>query len=296
VAARLHHKHYYGLDYPATSNPAPRWGHGVPSHGVLEEIISGGYEEYRSSLELIARYRGDLLKIPPQANGSLEPRWCNGWLPPLDIASLYAFIREHKPSRYIEIGSGVSTTVAARARRDGGLSTRITSIDPQPRHRIDQLCDQVLRQPLEDLDPEVLASASPDTMLFVDGSHRVFMNSDVTAFFLDVLPRLPAGVLVGVHDILLPEDYLPEWADWYLSEQYLMAAYLLGGAARMELVLACNYASSVPDLAEVLRPLWKAPEMRDVEPFGSLFWFRVVGGAPRLSARSAAARSAPAPA
>jgi hypothetical protein len=293
VAARLHHKHYYGLDYPATSNPAPRWGHGVPSHDVLEEIISGGYEEYRASLELIARYRDDLLRIPPLGRPeSLEPRWRNQWLPPLDVASLYTFIRERKPTRYVEIGSGVSTTVAARARRDGRLTTRITSIDPQPRHRIDVLCDEVVRHPFEDVDPEVLASIPPDSILLLDGSHRVFMNSDVTAFFLDVLPRLPEGVLVATHDIMLPEDYPPAWADWYLSEQYMMAAYLLGGAARMELVLACNYASSVPELVEILGPLWEGPTMRDVEPHGSLFWFRVAGGALRASARSGPARSA----
>ena len=42
-------------------------------------------------------------------------------------------------------------------------------------------------------------------MVFVDNSHRVFMNSDVTACVLDVLPELSSGVLVGIHYILLPD-------------------------------------------------------------------------------------------
>ena len=39
---------------------------------------------------------------------------------------------------------------------------------------------------------------------FTTGSHRVFQNSDVTAFFLDVLPRLKPGILVHIHDIFCP--------------------------------------------------------------------------------------------
>ena len=48
-------------------------------------------------------------------------------------------------------------------------------------------------------------------MVFFDGSHRTFMNSDATVFFLEVLPTLPAGTLVGIHDIYLPDDYPADW-------------------------------------------------------------------------------------
>lgn len=33
------------------------------------------------------------------------------------------------------------------------------------------------------------------------------MNSDVTVFFIDILPRLRSGVIGHVHDITLPYDY-----------------------------------------------------------------------------------------
>jgi hypothetical protein len=52
-------------------------------------------------------------------------------------------------------------------------------------------------------------------VLFLDGLHRGFMNSDVTGFMLDVLPRLRPGVLVYVHDIPLPWDYPDMFTDWY---------------------------------------------------------------------------------
>ena len=83
-------------------------------------------------------------------------------------------------------------------------------------------------------------------VVFMDGSHRVFENSDATVFFLDVLPSLPSGVLVGIHDILLPDDYLPMWTGYHWSEQYLMAAHLLAEGEKIQLELACSYITEHP--------------------------------------------------
>ncbi len=66
-------------------------------------------------------------------------------------------------------------------------------------------------------------------VLFIDSSHRCFMNSDVTVLFLEVLPNLPPGVLVQVHDIFIPYDYPREWVERYYAEQYLLSCYLLLG-------------------------------------------------------------------
>ena len=63
------------------------------------------------------------------------------------------------------------------------------------------------------------------------------MNSDATVFFLEILPRLPGGVLVGIHDVFLPYDYPRDYADRYYSEQYLLAAHLIAGNPALEPVL-----------------------------------------------------------
>ena len=123
--------------------------------------------------------------------------------------AIYSFLRSRRPATYLEIGSGNSTKFAARARQDGRLDTKIVSIDPSPRAEVDALCDEVIRSPFELADLSVLDRLVPGDIVFFDGSHRVFMNSDVAAFFLDAVPRLPAGVLIGVHDIYLPDDYEP---------------------------------------------------------------------------------------
>jgi hypothetical protein len=258
------------IEYPTSAANAPRWN----PHPELERIIAGGPETYRSSLEAIAAYEEPLRRIEGHSAGPLEPSFANEWLPPLDAAAIYAFIRGRSPALYLEIGSGESTKFAARARRDGELHTRIVSIDPKPRAAVDQLCDRVLRMPLEMTDQSVFGELSAGDVLFFDGSHRTFMNSDATVFFLEVLPQLAAGVLVGVHDIFLPYDYPAEYANRYYSEQYLLAAHLLAGNPRLEPVLPAFYASRQPELSPLIDPVISGGRLRGIEPKGHAFWLR----------------------
>jgi hypothetical protein len=259
------------LEYPTSASNSPRWS----PHPELERIIASGDQTYRRSLETIADYRDPLLDIPLRAQDPREPSWANEWLPPLDAAALYAFIRSRSPALYLEIGSGISTKFAARARRDGSLKTQIVSIDPQPRAEVDELCDRVLRVPLEAADISVFRELSDGDVLFFDGSHRTFMNSDATVFFLEVLSELAGGVLVGVHDIFLPYDYPEEFADRYYSEQYLLAAHLIAGNPLLEPVLPTFYASRVPELRSLTSALWSDPRLEGIEPDGSAFWLRI---------------------
>lgn len=264
-------RYFVALDYPTTVENTPRWGHGRSPNQAVERVIAAGRATYVENLELIASLRDDLLAIPAAPGAPAEPFWLTGWLGGLDAASLYTFVRTRAPVRYVEIGSGSSTAFAARAIADGGLATTITSIDPSPRLEVSRLCDHVERRPLEQLDPALFAELGPGDIVFFDGSHRTFMNSDVTTFFLDVVPRLPAGVLIGVHDVFLPEDYPPEWAHRYYSEQYVLAALLLGGPL-LQPVLPCWYASGDAELAAVAAPLWEDTRMRGVAPGGTAFW------------------------
>ncbi len=256
------------IEYPTSASNSPRWD----PHPELERIIASGVETYRDSLDTIAAYRDALAAIEVCAQKPGEPSWANEWLPPLDAAAIYAFIRSRAPALYMEIGSGHSTKFAARARRDGRLGTQIVSIDPQPRAEVDGLCDQVFRVPLELADLSEFDRLSDGDVLFFDGSHRTFMNSDATVFFLEVLSQLDGGVLVGVHDIFLPYDYPAEFADRYYSEQYLLAAHLLAGNKRLEPVLPTVYAARHPELRSITEPVWADPRLREIEPAGHAFW------------------------
>jgi hypothetical protein len=113
------------------------------------------------------------------------PYWINDWLPGLDAVSIYSLIANNNPSIYFEIGSGVSTMFAKRAVEDHYLSTRIMSLDPEPRASVDAICDDLIRLPCEEVPISLFENLPGDMVFFVDSSHRAFQNSDVTVF----LPR-----------------------------------------------------------------------------------------------------------
>lgn len=271
LASRLTGNILIGIDYPPSVANVPRYGYGKPAHRRLWDLFERDAPRHREALEAIAGFATELRAIEAHAAGPLEPSWMNSWLPALDGAAIYTFMRLRAPRLFLEIGSGNSTLFADRARRDGGLASQIISIDPQPRAEIDRVCDRVIRAPLEAVDLALFDELAPGDILYFDGSHRVFMNSDVAVFFLDVLPALPAGVLVAIHDINLPNDYSPAIAERYYSEQYMLAAYLLGGAD-VSIVLPAAHVGR-GDAARVLDELWAQPELAGVERHGGLFWF-----------------------
>jgi hypothetical protein len=259
------------LEYP----PSARSGSATRTEGPLHDVVAGSEDAYRATLQTIASFGDDLARIPRTAGDARTPSWINEFVPGLDCASIYAFLRSRRPRTYLEVGSGISTRFARRAIDDGKLETRIVSIDPSPRADIDALCDQVIRQPLELVDPAQLPALGESDVLFLDGSHRVFTGSDATVFFCDLLPSLPAGVLVGVHDIFLPDDYPDAFAERHYSEQYLLAALLLGRPEWIEIVLAADYISKRPELRDELSSLWSRPELAGVPTQGGGFWFEL---------------------
>ena len=265
------------LEYPATADPRPRWGYGRPVQAGVAELFERGYERARATLRDVAAQATGLGAIPSGPPDDRSPCWINEWLIGLDTASLYAFVRDRKPGRYVEVGSGQSTRVVRRAVADAEATTFIRSIDPVPRVAIDALCDEVIRSPLETVDlGRAFGDLTDGDVVFFDGSHRVLPGSDCVSFYVDVLPNLPSGVLVGIHDIWLPDDYPPGFFELWWSEQYLLAAVLLAdGGRRYDVVLPCYWASGVPSLAAELEPVWAQPSTVGVNRRGTALWLEV---------------------
>jgi len=264
----------YHIDLDYAVHPIPRYGYGKPAHPELDALLRVGTARYRGVLETFLPLVDQLAAIPLDTSDPTEPCWHNGWFQGLDAVALYGFLATTRPARYIEVGSGHSTRFARRAIRDHGLATTITSIDPQPRAEIDTLCDRVIRRPLEDVDLAVFAELAPGDICFFDGSHRVFMNSDATVSILEVLPRLPTGVLVHVHDIFLPWDYPPQLQHLHWSEQYLLGSMLLGGNELAEVVLPNFLVCIEPALHHVLDALWDRFTWSATPTNGLSFWLR----------------------
>ena len=262
------------LDYPVKVDP--RYGYGKPPHSKLHEIINKNRIAYKSTLESFLTLKEYFLKIPTEsAKNSHEPSWINDYLPGLDSVALYSLLYLNNPKRFIEIGSGNSTKFARKAILDHGLQTKITSIDPCPRAEIDLICDTVIRQPLEEVDLSIFEQLDLGDFLYVDCSHRCFTNSDVTVVFLDILPRLRAGIFVEFHDISLPYDYSAKFAERYYSEQYLLAVYILAENNKFNIIMPNSFISEDIELSKILDPLWSESKMVNVSNFGCSFWIQI---------------------
>lgn len=266
------------LDHPPTADARPRYGYGRPAHRRVEAVLQEGIARYCDHVAGFSAYVDDLAAIPVAGQDGPEPCWVNPWLIGLDTVSLYCFARRRRPARYVEVGSGQSTKVIDRARRDGGLRLEITSIDPQPRTEVDGICDRPVRLPLETVDLDAcFGGLAAGDMVFFDGSHRVLPNSDCVAFYLDVLPSLPPGVLVGVHDIWLPDDYPQDFLGLWWSEQYLVAALLVSQPEWLSVELPTYFASGLDEVSELMDPLFGRREMAGVNRRGSVCWFETRG-------------------
>ncbi len=246
--------------YPV--HPRPRFGYGLPSHAAIAAVLDAARPAYEKPLRDIAACRELLHSIghQPQRRNKPDtsPTWNNVWFSTLDAASLTGFLLARHPKRYLEIGSGNSTIFARHAIDAGRLSTELISIDPQPRAEIDALCSRVLRRPLETCDLGVFEQLEAGDILFFDGSHRVFTNSDVTVFFLEIMPLLKPGVLVHIHDIFLPDDYPPQWSGRLYSEQYLLAAQLLCASPPFAIVLPNYFATCDQELGARIADIFRA--------------------------------------
>lgn len=269
------------VDYPV--DPTPRHAVGSVAHQGLWRWFDRSRDRCADTLHAIATVRDRLECIPAETADPRAPHWNQHWFSALDGMALYALVATRRPARIVEVGSGNSTKFAAQAIRDAGLSTTLTSIDPHPRADIDALCQHVIREPLERADQRVFATLAKGDVLFIDSSHRTFTNSDVTTLFLEVLPMLPAGVLVHIHDVFLPWDYPAQWGTRYYSEQYLLAAWLLAGPERLRLVLSNVFVScdanlrslatealSDSPLAHMMRPEFRYGQLRGIS--GTSFW------------------------
>jgi len=263
------------LDYKVDLKP--RYGNGLANHPGLLHIIDN--IDFSEILQEILSHKEvyHSLNLTQDETNENQPAWNNGYLPGLDIMTLYTLVSHYKPVRYIEIGSGNSTKVARKAIQDNHLSTNLISIDPFPRATIDHLADEIIRKPLENIEDVnfIINKLEANDILFIDNSHRCLPNSDVTVCFLEILPFLKPGVIVEFHDIYLPGDYPRMMCDRFYSEQYLLAAFLLANPEKYQVIFPAWHISQTPELASVLDEIWQHPKLKTVEKHGGSFWIKI---------------------
>ena len=165
-----------------------------------------------------------------------------------DAFMLYGMLREARPKRIIEVGSGFSSAAMLDLNeRVLGGGVAFTFIDPdmarlKPLLRAgDAGRVTLIEKKVQDVPLEAFAALGENDVLFIDSSHVSKIGSDVNRLFFDVLPSLAPGVLIHIHDVAGNLDYPREWLEegraW--NEQYLLRAFLMNNAAyRIELFSA----------------------------------------------------------
>ena len=179
-------------------------------------------------------YRHELADVPRAPRpGRVEFVWENNAFGGADAIVYYGLVRDLQPRRVVEIGSGWSSLLLARALSRNETPCSVTLIEPEPNPELFSVLPgdwDVRRSILQHADLALFEGLRAGDLCLFDGTHCVRTGSDVNWFFFEVLPRLAAGVVVVIHDMLFPEDYFDRWVfDEGLSwnEQYLLQAFLM---------------------------------------------------------------------
>jgi hypothetical protein len=124
--------------------------------------------------------------------------------------------------------------------RDHKPSSRIVCIEPFPREAFRDLPGVThIEAACQAVDASVFEALRAGDMLFIDSSHAVKVGSDVVRIYLDIIPRLPAGVLVHVHDIYLPYLYSRHVLDTYFGwQETVLVQALLVNNPRLKILAA----------------------------------------------------------
>lgn len=157
----------------------------------------------------------------------------NSGLSKVDSFVLYSLIRESKPKKMVEIGSGESTKIALLAlekNRKEGYDYHMTAIEPYPKEYLRKLDGDRFRLLVSKVQDVSLEEFSDADILFIDSSHVSKIGSDVNYEMFDILPTMKAGSLIHWHDIVIPVDYPRSWIEngnMYWNESYVVQSFMM---------------------------------------------------------------------
>ncbi|MEM8755981.1 MAG: class I SAM-dependent methyltransferase [Pseudomonadota bacterium] len=189
---------------------------------AAEDAFAATLAEIDARTEALAALDGP----PPR------PRWDQDWFPRADGAAAYAIVASRRPGLIVEVGSGHSTRFMAEAARAEGLDARILCVDPAPRAAFKGLPVEWREEVLSEAHLPLFEELAPGDVAFFDSSHILTPGCDVDMMLNRILPSLRPGVLVHIHDILLPDPYPEAWAWRGYAEQNALGGWLLAGGLK----------------------------------------------------------------
>jgi len=224
--------HYY-QNIPDTRRFAPDF---LEKKSSLTGIQMNENEQVNLLADFSARYRDEYSDFGFTIEDSNNDFYFgNGAFETVDAEILYCMVRKNKPMHIIEIGSGYSTLVTAKAIRKNieenpDYICELICIEPYPKEWLRSIAEvtKIIPSFVETLPLETFSILKENDILFIDSSHVVSAFNDVCFEYLTLMPNLNKGVIIHIHDILLPEHYSQDWFDMkvFWTEQYLLQAFL----------------------------------------------------------------------
>ena len=126
----------------------------------------------------------------------------------------------------------MSQAIRENRNQDGQYSCDFLAIEPYPPEYLKTWpveVSRVLTSEIQTIPLEEFTSLQSGDILFIDSTHVAAIGSDVVFEYLEILPRLAAGVIVHIDDIFLPLNYPRNWIEdsrFFWNEQYLLQAFL----------------------------------------------------------------------
>ncbi len=227
-------------------------------------------------IEILNRFNfnDELLKFPVENTGNVREYCYNvGAFLSGDAEYLYNMIRLFKPKRIIEIGSGSSTLMARNALAQNASEAPDEHFDhiciePYENSWLEEIGVTVIREKVETVGLDIFKTLNANDLLFIDSSHIIRPQGDVLFEYLELLPTLNKGVIIHIHDIFTPRDYLDEWfGEYFWNEQYLLEAFLTDNN-KYRIIGATNYLShKYQDLFSSKCPVFKIQNGREPGSF-----------------------------
>ena len=235
---------------------------------------------------LVEAHGGEFDALPPHSE--IRALGYGPGFPVIDALTTYLMVRDQRPTRYVEIGSGLSTYyawLAAAANARDGRACEMTCVDPFPTGRLNELREPAVHavvSKVEAADLGLFEALEAGDVLFIDSTHVLKLGGDVAFLFLEVLPRLRPGVVVHVHDIHFPyntpypaEQYIfrSKWP-LYRTEAMVLQAFLSFNREFEMLLSAPMIRHFDEPFLERTIPGYRPVEIEDYDThFGSI-WLR----------------------
>lgn len=193
-----------------------RWKRPSSLRGINYDI-----ETYkRRFCALLEKYGDEFRDLPPYEE--CKKKGFGPGMPQTDVMTLYFLLRELKPRRYYEVGSGLSTCYAhfaALRNKQEGHDLRIRCFEPFPYKQLYEIPEiEIVNDEVQNVDPLIFCELEENDILFIDSTHSVKIDGDVPFLLLEVAPLVKKGVFIHIHDIHFPYN-IPYPAEyWVLGE------------------------------------------------------------------------------